>query len=203
VTVRTIDGVEPGSTTVEASLGRDGQLYSRVGKKWLDFLDPALVLQYEQLRSELISMYYDSVVPVYITEQVAEEVQDSPKKLLGRIAIGHKKAPDMRRLVLARTRILMENLGDVEAELAEVESETSKKPMTKHEVTQHIRTLPSNFRAGPRAREMCREDLGIELAEYGETYVRKHIRGEIETKTKGYKASFAAGKIAIKRFRGN
>lgn len=190
----------------DIALGSDGQLYYSSGQRWLDYLDPSLRMQYEQLRSEILSIYFDAVVPVYITEQVNQEASITPKRGLGKIAIGLKKSPDLRRLVLARNRILNENIEEVEEELKHPDTDlvnVEKRTLAKHEVVWHIRRLPNNFKASPEARVLCLKETGIELAEYGETYVKEHTRGSIDRKTKGHKVTFAAGKIASIMGRGS
>lgn len=193
-------GLDYNARTCDIALGSDGHLYYSAGVGWLDRLDPSLHLQYEQLRSEILSIYFDAVVPVYITEKVKEQDGTATKGILGKLALSIKKKPDLRRLVLARKRVIKEELEQVIEELEhptkDLIERQDKKKIAKHDVEWFIRRLPANFKASPEARELCLKETGIVLAEFGETYVKKHSRGSEESKTKGHKVSFAAGKIA-------
>ena len=196
-------GLDYNARTCDIALGSDGHLYYTAGVKWFDHINPSMRVGYEQLRAEVLSIYFDSVVPVYVTEKVKEIDGSATKGILGRVALSLKKKPDLRRLVLARTRVIKEEIRNVIEELENPESDLvgenrEKGKMTKHEVEWFIRRLPSNFRASPEARDLCLKETGIVLAEYGETYVRKHTRGSLESTTKGHKVSFATGKIATK-----
>lgn len=63
----------------------------------------------------------------------------------------------------------------------------------------HIRRLPRNFHASAEARAHCLQDIGIELAETGETYVREHLRGiRKEDNPRGHRALFAVGETAVR-----
>lgn len=195
-------GIDPSSITISLALYSDGHLHYAQSQKILEYLDPALRLKYEQLRSEILSIYFDSVVPVFLAELVNREASLRPKGSIGRIAIGLKKIPDLRKLVLARKRMLDENINSVIEELTNPELDlvrSEKKKLTKHDVVWHIRKLPPEYRASAEARAKCLEEAGIILADYGETYVSEHTRGSLERPTKGYKASFVLGKMAAKR----
>lgn len=195
-------GLDFDARVCDLTIGPDGHIQYLAGQRWVDYFDPALRTQYEQIRSEVLSIFFDAVVPVYITEQVKKELGNEPKRILGRLGLGKKT--DLRRLVLARTRVIRENLDEVEKELANpsadlAESDEKKRKIAKHDVEWHIRQLPAGYKASPEQRELCLKRTGIVLAETGETYVKKHTRGTEENKSKGHRVSFLAGKMATKR----
>jgi len=200
-----IPGLTGRDEVVRGDLGSDGHLYDTLGgQKMIDYLsaDASLGFAYEQIRSEIISIYYDAVVPVYITERLKNEI--APRnKVLGKLAIGLKKVPDFKRLALARQRLLEGNLTEILGELESPDKDMvepgDRRPLAKHDVVNHIRRLRPGWKASPEARERCLAETGIELAEYGETYVKKYTKGELEAKTRSHKVSFAIGKIATKR----
>jgi hypothetical protein len=188
------------SYTAPVVLGKDGHLYSLLGQRWLDYVDDDHKAQYEQLRAELLCIYHDSVVPVYVTELVDQEIAG------GDAETGQKqdskdsaKSPGLRRLILAR-KLVMDLMRDEITEALENQKtdavDGEQKGVARHDVVGHIRRLPKNWRASPEAREACFEDIGIVLAEYGETYVRGHERGSLDNPAQGHKAVFQAGKMA-------
>lgn len=203
VSTQHVSGIKPNEDTFHVLIGPDGHLYYRAGVRWIDYIDPNLYQKYEQLRAEILSILFDAVVPVYITEQVKKDAGQTPKGILGKLALGNRRPPNLKRLVLARTRILEEKMDEIVAALEnsdtdEVESDEQKRIIAKHNVEWHIRRLPAEFRASPEARQRCLQETGIVLAEHGETYVRKHTRGSIEKESKGHRAVFAAGQVASK-----
>lgn len=154
--------------------------------------------EYEQIRSELLSIFFDLVTPVYVHEVVDQEIKDISKTA---------GSPDyngkLRILALARTRtlkILGPDIADAINKEHETErQETIDRMLVKHDVIGHIRRLPTGFRASQEARNLCMQDIGIELADSGETYVRTHERGSVQEKRpKGHRASFEIGKTATR-----
>jgi len=203
LSMNTALGIDRQHATFRMGLDRDGHLcYPNSSQRWIDFLDPSLRLQYEQLRSEILSIYFDAVVPVHISEQAKEQSEQTPKRILGRIAIGQRKVPDLRKLILARQRIIIDKKNEIIAELEnprdDLVDRSPRKGIAKHEVVWHIRRLPPNYKASPKTRELCLRDTGIVLAEYGETYIHKHTRGSLENTSTGHKAAFKVGRVASK-----
>lgn len=197
VQMATIDGINGSNKTVGASIGEDGELYSIYGQRLLDNLPEHMRGAYEKLRSELLCIYHDSVVPVYVTELVDQEIKiNEPKEPES----DREPFTGLRRLVLARKLIddtLQEEITD---ELENPQQDVVKhRSMVRHEVTGFIRKLPKYYRASQAARNQCYRDMGVILAEYGETYVREHKRGSLENKAAGHKAAFAAGRMATAR----
>ena len=121
--------------------------------------------------------------------EIPQEQESEPRK--------HNK---FRRLVLAR-QIVLDTLGTEIVEIHEKEKLAYKKEtnarvnLAKHKVVGHIRKLPGNYKASAAARLQCMEDLGIELADSGETYVREHERGNADNNSNGHKASFREGAV--------
>jgi hypothetical protein len=181
---------------------QDGRVANSSGIR-LDTIAKSLGCEdaYEQLRSELLNIFFDLTVPVYVHDLAnpseAEPVSgDAPDKNIQ----PREQAGKLRRLVLARTRVLRE-LGDGIIEEMEKELEQGKQfsssptPRAKHIVIGFRRPLPAGYKAGEEARQLCREELGEELPEYGETYVKTHERGSIEVEDKGHKAVYQSGKV--------
>lgn len=193
--------------TFICQLNQDGQLYFLPGgQKIIDVVPPEQMQQYEQLRSEILSIYFDLVVPVYVTERVKGELSEKPSGLLGKLALGLGKKKSLHRLVLARTRFLNSNFEEIEEALQDpetdmTENEQERQSRAQHDVEWYIRRLPESYKASAEQRELCLKQTGIVLAETGETYVRKHTRGTEKNESKGHRVSFVAGKIAAKRQR--
>lgn len=172
-------------------LTKDGELKTMWGLDLKYFCElNECSFAYEQLRSEILTVYFDLVTPNFIHEIVDQEEEatkppkNSPETNSGKL----------KRLVVART-VALEVLGDevdkaIEEELEDEKRETIARSLKKHDVINHIRRLKPTQRASLDARQHCLEDLGIVLAEYGETYVRKHIRGGEENDSKGHKLAY-------------
>lgn len=190
-----IKGISDKDLTIEFGVGPGGELYSMTGQAVSGYLPPEYQGKYEQLRSEALCIYHDSVVPVYVTEVVEQEVavgraatemvDNRPESMVGKL----------RRLVLAR-RLVSETLKAEIIDELEHPNRDIKRQMVRHEVTGFIRPLPRGYRASPEARERCLNEMGVVLAGYGETYVKKHKRGNLENNSVGHKAAFTAGKMA-------
>lgn len=183
----------------DGQLGLDAGLSLRKVAEELDALDA-----YEQLRSEILTIAYDLLTPVYI-----HDLTDDTSTTLSEMNNPNSARPEfvnkLRSLVLSRTRVLKELGEDIEFEMkkeiaTDQENTTNRSNIAEHEVVNFIRKLPTGYKASQEARKQCMEDLGIELAETGETYVRKHTRGGriSEEKPKGHKAVFKQGKSKSK-----
>jgi hypothetical protein len=161
-------------------LGRDGHLYSNDSIPLIYALPTSL---YEVLRADILSIYADLVVPIYVVDLYEQE-----RKSLHPAASSHKdEGYGLRNLVLSRQRVLHELSADIICQL-EDESVKAERSMAEHDVIGHVRRLPSTYRASQEAREFCRADLGYELADFGETYVRDHKRGNKIVETLGHRA---------------
>jgi hypothetical protein len=170
-------------------LGTDGELYSVLGSSIKALLYPR---DYETLRAEILCLYTDLVVPVYVTELFDVEAQGDS------IGASPSTAGRMRCLVLARERVLR-LLGDDIITQLDNEQTKAQREMAEHDVIGHVRHLPSTYRASQAARELCQKDIGVVLAEYGETYVQDHRRGTVKTEETGHKVIFKnAASVAIK-----
>jgi hypothetical protein len=180
-------------------LNRDGQITTTEGIQLTELAEGyGFELEYEELRSEIMGMFFDLVTPVYVQEVVSQEVKLNPSPI-GETSPNGK----LRTLSLARIRtlqVLKDDISNViRKEREEERNKTNLRSLVKHPVVGHIRNLPATFRASDDARELCRKDLGIELSDYGETYVREHERGKVlEKDRKGHRASFEAGRTVVK-----
>ncbi|MCA9332848.1 hypothetical protein KDA00_03160 [Candidatus Saccharibacteria bacterium] len=202
----TLDGVAYDGVTTEGlitntddlscniSIGIQGELVTCGGSNPLRpfFKRLGMLGEYEQLRSELLSIYFDLVTPVYVQGIIKQELSD--------IRSSNPNFDGLRTLVLARTRIIKILKDDIE-EILEKEHDVPRGysgGIVRHDVIQHIRALPEGYRASPAARKACLDDLGIVLADEGETYVRPHKRGNLENRGKGHKATYDVGAMATK-----
>ena len=161
-------------------LGQDGHLYSGTSVPLRSRVNLTL---YEALRADILSVYADLVVPIYIVglyDQEAEAVKAAP-------TTSNNRAAGLRTLVLSRERVLRELGQDICAQLDD-EREKAERDMIEHDVIGHVRRLPSSYRASQESRDFCRVDLGYELSEFGETYVRDHKRGNVVVETLGHRA---------------
>ena len=161
-------------------LGQDGHLYSGTSVPLRSRVNLTL---YEALRADILSVYADLVVPIYVVglyDQEAEAVKVAP-------TTGNNRAAGLRTLVLSRERVLRELGQDICAQL-DGEREKAERDMIEHDVIGHVRRLPSSYRASQESRDFCRVDLGYELSEFGETYVRDHKRGNVVVETLGHRA---------------
>lgn len=194
-------GLQPDATRDRFWLGYDGELYSYWGDRIVDFLDhPEQLVAYEILRSQIIALYYDLTVPVYVTEVVDQELRQAPTEPGRSRGVLNK----MRRLVLARERVLrelqdeiIEGLDRGDDTLATIPPrERSRGQVAEHPVVHFIRPLPKGFHPSIKQRELCREVMnGKELGD-NETFVRDHKRGSKRVETAGHRAVFRAGKVA-------
>lgn len=134
------------------------------------------------LTSMLLGQKFDLTVPSYIVDLANDEA--------GQMPVDAESAPEadkLRRLLVARTRIL-KILGDEithEMEKDEAESESLHKDIIKHGVVGHLRRIPEGYTASESARSLCWEQLGVEIPE-GHTYVQKHERGNLDLPDKGH-----------------
>ena len=151
------------------------------------------------MRAELLSLYSDLVTPAFVASAVHEQ-PELPKGIIGalsRITRRRSRKPSMMSLVLARAKYIDEHhdaiiqaleQGEdtIEEDVQPVEQTTRR--VGKHDVVGHRRKLASHQRASPQARTLAWEQLGIELAERGETFIQKHSRGSGEIDTLGHRA---------------
>ena len=133
--------------------------------------------EYELLRYAQIMRLWDLMVPVTRVRQVSTARRQG--NLIERILhISQAITPD---LILPRVRLIEDHAQEVQAELErEIEEadERTKRVIGRHDVTHHIRHLPTGRHASPDAIQNA-HDHGFELKP-GETYVRKHERGSGE-----------------------
>jgi hypothetical protein len=152
--------------------------------------------QAEILRAMVLSQNFDLVVPSYIVDLSNEEATG--------IAVNHDSDPQadrLRRLVLARTRALNVLGTDIIQEIEDEnqQDDVNHRNIIRHGVVGHIRRLPDGYSANQRARDLCKEQLGIEIPE-GHTYVQIHQRGNVEASSRGHKMvknHKAAGRLSI------
>lgn len=154
---------------------------------------------YESLRAELIAYYFDLVTPLFVQGLVQQEADS-----VAPVSTQHQESREakFRRLNLARRTVIYELGDDIEEyialEIEEAQKDTAKRAMAIHPVIGHVRKIAPDFRASKEARELCFNDLGLVLADYGETYVRDHKRGNVEKDTRGHRATFSPESQASK-----
>lgn len=162
--------------------------------------------EYEQLRAEILSIYFDLVTPNVVAE-LANIPEDDTAKPLSQDEVQHAETrlQKMRRLVLSRTYVIR-TLGIDEIEqllLEEIEEDrakTKRNLTTQVQVSGFIRRLPHNFSASAKQRALCLEHMGIVLADHGETYVHDYAYGpDKDPPPKGHKAYFARHSRTRKR----
>lgn len=134
------------------------------------------------LTSMLLIQNFDLTVPAYIVDvanQEAANIKVTPEL--------SPVADRLRRLSIARTRVLRILGEDLDEEMQKEIAETEKthKDMIKHGVVGHLRRLPRGYKAGEGAKKLCLEQLGVEIPD-GHTYVQKHNRGNLELPHKGH-----------------
>ncbi len=177
-------------------LGKNGELISSGGME-LDIIAKRMDcdLGLESLRSQILAIYSDLVVPVYITELYEQELR------LPSADYSDAEVPTpyegLRRIVLARQKVLTvlkdDILRDLAAQIDEVPNRQARQ-MAEHDVIWHIRKLPRGYRASQQARGEAAQ-YGVELADYGETFVQEHKRGNLPNLDKGHKAAFEQGSV--------
>lgn len=179
------------SNSYSLVLLQDGHIATPTGER-LDLLaeETNSEAAYQQLRAELLAIHFDLVTPVYVSDIVDDEAKD--------IVVHDPDARGkLRTLVLAREKVLRVLGSDIVSAIEDEIKTAHHKVMVEHDVVGHIRTIRPNFRASQDARDRCLEDLGIHLADYGETYVRNHTRGSVkEADPKGHVAVFKNGEVA-------
>ena len=133
------------------------------------------IAEYELLRFAHIMRLWDLMVPIERVKQVSTaKAQRGP--LIERIMhVSQAITPD---LILPRIRLIENHLAEIqreiEQEIDEADSQTQR-TIGRHDVTHHIRHLPTGRRASPDAIKRAKEH-GFDLKE-GQTYIRKHQRG--------------------------
>ncbi|MHB1864967.1 MAG: hypothetical protein ACYCPS_02255 [Candidatus Saccharimonadales bacterium] len=152
--------------------------------------------QAELLTSMLLIQNFDLTVPVYVVD-VANQDAESSETTPDTLPIVDK----MRRLVLARTRVL-KVLGDEVGDAIRREDDNEKAEHNegaKKDIVGYLRRLPTGYRASQEARQLCREQLDRDIPD-GFTYVKKHQRGSLESNSKGHRmvqANTATGRVAV------
>jgi len=166
-----IKGAQWGETpSTSMQLGTDGQLKGMRGSSFKELaarLDKSD--EYELLRGEILSIFCDLVLPAHLIDDVEHVEKEVLREKHGK----QRDVQTIRRIVLARVRLLQERKPEV---ISEIKKEMRKRP-DEHGVIGFIRALPQGRRANAEQRELCRRNLGKELAAEGETYVREHKRG--------------------------
>lgn len=147
------------------------------------------------LTSLLLRQNFDLIAPSYIVDLSNEEAETIQKT-----HDAHPEADKLRRLLLARTRVLNILGKDIDKQISNEISESEKvhKDIQKHGVVGHLRRLPNGYSPSAQAKKLCREQLGVNIPE-GHTYVQKHTRGNIEVDGKGHEivTHKAAGRVAM------
>jgi hypothetical protein len=166
--------------------GTDGHLKGMRGTSFQEFASHlGKNDEYELLRGEIISIFCDLVLPAHLVNEL-EEVE---KKVLPQRHGKQRDIQTIRRIVMARVRLLQDKKPEI---ISEIKKELRKRPEL-HSVIGHVTALPKGRRATAEAREKCRIEMnGKELAPEGETYTKYHTRGgntdDIERETTGHRA---------------
>lgn len=148
------------------------------------------------LTSMLLSQNFDLIVPSYIVDLANEDAENIPSD-----STMQPQADKLRRLLLARTKVLQILGNDINDEMKSenADSNLEYKGVVNHGVVGHLRRIPQGYKAGQLAQKLCKEQLGIELPE-GHTYVQIHRRGNLEMSSRGHKIvknAKSAGKITL------
>ena len=156
--------------------------------------------QAELFKSMLLMQNFDLTVPVYVVDLANEEAgtleEDTDR---------HPIADKLRRLAIARTRV-MNILGDEiheEIKAEEAEDDETFKELIKHGVAGHFRRIPDGYKPSAQAHELCKEEMGVPIPP-GHTYVKIHERGNVELPSRGHKlvkipaAAAGLGRVAFK-----
>jgi hypothetical protein len=180
---------EGSSPSTVVKLMQDGQLATNFGRPISEILEEAGagMREYEILRGEILAIYADSVTPVTVSRIVEQEIEEQKPASQG--GGSSERKPSLYPLVLARERVMDTLHEDIIEELeretrqpekqTEQDGEREKRHMVEHEVKWHKRDINPRYRASPQARELAWKERGIVLAEYGETYVATHPRGDL------------------------
>ncbi len=154
-------------------LGSDGDIYTMTGDLVAGIYgnwggDGSA---YEELRSELLLIYDDLVTP-----EIAAFQQP-----LNRVDILENSTDRQEKLYdLILKRVKFHN--------SDTRERLNQRHLVEHPVVGHTRDLPPTFRATPDARRLAWTEARIILPEFGQTYVRKHHRGDLPTVThRGHK----------------
>lgn len=193
------NAVAPGNVISYAvGLSENGQLLSGTGLPIKQFLENAGMntLGLETLRAEILSMYAETVAPAFVAQRMHEATQRPPTVGTGDGDQTTPQEPFLRRLILARTKILEEQHDEM---LRVLESGEDAPPSTdqeahaaqkvRHGVVGHLRTLAPHQKATIEARQLAWEEERLELPEYGLTYVKRHRRGTQEDRSLGHRVS--------------
>lgn len=193
IEVEGVNGIVPHSEVV---IYNNRELTIR-GAHLMDFADKTGTEgQATLLTSMILGQKFDLTVPSYIVDLANEEAETIEAD-----STAEPQADKLRRLLIARTRVLKTLGSDIDAEMQkdEAESEFNHRDIIKHGVVGHIRRLPVGYSPSQSARDLCLEELGVLLPE-GHTYVKKHTRGNLELNDRGHKMfrnPSSAGKLAL------
>lgn len=148
------------------------------------------------LSALLFAQRYDLTVPSYLVDLANEDAAQEPAHL-----DANPISDKLRRLLLARTRVLQTLGTDIDKELASENEDDlqTHRDIAKHGVVGHLRRLPAGYSASTTAQALCRKQLGVDIPE-GHTYVQVHTRGSLDIPSKGHKIiqnTKSLGKIGL------
>ncbi len=166
-----LNGVSINHIMAIFQLRDDGELYTLHGvpiRDWAKQLGAEVA--YQQVRLEQLALYYDLVVPVYVTKLIKDGLARQP--------VPATPTDRLHEMTIARTKYLRQNQQTVVSELEKEESEASYEYTgEKRPVVGHPRSVPSDFSADIQTRERALREGRYVLADFGETWVRYHQRG--------------------------
>ena len=183
------DSDKPQTIGVSIFLGVDGELRGENGIS-LKAVSVANDLEgeYEQLRAELLAMYADLVTPVEIQKMIEQEeaFARAAESAGSADAEAESERPSrvMRRMILARATVLsvlsdeVEEMMQAEIDADIEETKRRRNGPARHRVAGTRRRMPSTFSASAERRALAWKEEKIELAPFGETYVKVHYRGD-------------------------
>lgn len=170
---------------------------------------------YESTRAELLTILADLVVPATLVREAEEQPQPSqpetPQPPLPTTQPGDQaeETPSkLRNLVLARVKLIDERLPQI-IEILETNQDTTTEGVTLPEtsprgtllrdVINHLRTLPTGYKASPQARERAWDEERIVLPPEGVTYVKRQSKDPEADDSPGHKAQFRRPSDARRR----
>jgi len=150
-------------------LGNDGNLYTLAGLPLKTLCDDAGFSDaYEQVRSEILALHFDLVVPTYVQKSLLNADRETVE---ANTNWGIKER--LRYLVLARRKYLADHSKEIRDDLKKHQSKFGGSDGT-HPVIGHVREIDPRYKAGTEARMWAWEEDRRILAPFGETWVRGH-----------------------------
>lgn len=192
----TVDGVDPSTPATDMLIQpRDGRV-TISGSSLAGFSKSlGMVGKGALLEAKILAQNFDLTVPTYIVDLANEEAKNTTSEE------DDPAIDKLRRLLIARTRVLQSLGKDIADDIQNEQSESAvdHKDIIKHGVVGHLRRLPAGYQPSPNAIRLCKEQLGVDLPE-GHTYVQIHERGTIEAPGRGHKIQknhITIGKLGI------